>query len=127
MAGTKNLFDISGKVAVVTGAAGGLGNAIWHGLTDAGAKVIGADIREPTKKPSGDALFRLTDVSKRDEIRKLVGQACDQFGRIDIMIANAAIGGGARAEEEQRQDSIKSSGSTPKESCSVLPWKPPTG
>ena len=100
MAGTKNLFDISGKVAVVTGAAGGLGNAIWHGLADAGAQVIGADIREPATKPSNDALFRLTDVSKRDEIHKLVGQACDQFGRIDIMIANAAIGGGARAEEE---------------------------
>ena len=43
---TLKLFDVSGKVAVVTGAAGGLGAAMARGLDEAGAKVMAADIRE---------------------------------------------------------------------------------
>ncbi|MGA7409763.1 MAG: glucose 1-dehydrogenase [Bryobacteraceae bacterium] len=94
------LFDISGKVAVVTGAAGGLGQAISHGLSNSGAYVIGADVRDPGSFPRENARFLRTDVSSEADVDALVDEACKHFGRIDIMIANAAIGGGARAEEE---------------------------
>src|SRR5438132_9399674 len=94
------LFDLSGKVAVVTGAAGGLGGAMARGLTGAGARVVAADIREP-KVPLGDQIaFWRTDVSRKSEVDALVGETCRRFGRIDVMVANAAIGGGEAAEEE---------------------------
>ena len=94
------LFDISGKVAVVTGAAGGLGQAVSHGLSASGAFVVGADVRDPVSFPNKNARFLRTDVSCESDVNALVDDACQSFGKIDIMIANAAIGGGARAEEE---------------------------
>ena len=93
------MFDIKGKVAIVTGAAGGLGGAIFEGLSKAGAKVVGADLREPSSLSSGTS-FEKVDVSRREAVCRLLEQTCNQFGRLDIMVANAAIGGGARAEEE---------------------------
>jgi NAD(P)-dependent dehydrogenase (short-subunit alcohol dehydrogenase family) len=94
-----SLFDLTGRVAVVTGAAGGLGSAIAHGLTEAGVRVFGADVHEPKSFPPG-AEFRKVDVSSEAGVEGLVDETCKHFGRIDIMVANAAIGGGAKAEEE---------------------------
>jgi gluconate 5-dehydrogenase/2-deoxy-D-gluconate 3-dehydrogenase len=98
-----SLFDISGKVAVVTGASGGIGLALVHGLVDAGARVVGADVKEPATFPAKNALYLKTDVSREVDVDALVEKACQEFGKIDIMIANAAIGGGARAENETVQ------------------------
>jgi NAD(P)-dependent dehydrogenase (short-subunit alcohol dehydrogenase family) len=98
-----SLFDITGKVAVVTGAAGGIGQALVRGLSDCGAYVVGADLRDPADFPSINARFKRTDVTLESEVEALVEEACAHFGKIDIMIANAAIGGGARAEEETSQ------------------------
>src|SRR5438034_9722968 len=96
---TSKLFDVSGKVVVVTGAAGGLGAAMARGLDDAGARVMAADIREP-RTPLGDPIaIRRTDVSRRGEVDALIDETCRRFGRIDVMVANAAIGGGAAAEK----------------------------
>ena len=95
-----SLFDLSGKVAVVTGAAGGIGQALVHGLAANGVSVMGADIQEPNDLPAENARFRRTDVSVESQVKTLVDETCAQFGKIDIMIANAAIGGGARSEEE---------------------------
>jgi 2-dehydro-3-deoxy-D-gluconate 5-dehydrogenase len=97
---TSSLFDISGKVAVVTGAAGGIGQALVRGLTDCGAYVVGADVRDPGDYPGKNARFLRTDVSHESDVDALVEKTCHEFGKIDIMIANAAIGGGARAEDE---------------------------
>lgn len=94
------LFDITGKVAVVTGASGGIGQALVRGLAEAGAYVVGADVREPAAPLHQNARFLRTDVSKEEDVDVLVRKACQEFGKIDIMIANAAIGGGARSEEE---------------------------
>src|SRR2546425_12895861 len=95
--GTLRLFDISGKVAVVTGAAGGLGAAIARGLDGAGAKVVAADIRVP-QPPLGEPItFLRTDVSRRSEVDALIEETCRRFGRIDVMVSNAAIGAGAAA------------------------------
>jgi NAD(P)-dependent dehydrogenase (short-subunit alcohol dehydrogenase family) len=101
--GTLQLFDLSGKVAVVTGAAGGLGGAMARGLHGAGAKVMAADIREPQPSLDEPIVFLRTDVSKRDEVDALVEETCRRFGRIDVMVANAAIGGGAPAEKETEE------------------------
>jgi NAD(P)-dependent dehydrogenase (short-subunit alcohol dehydrogenase family) len=94
-----SLFDLAGRAAVVTGAAGGLGNAIVTGLAEAGVRVVGADTKEPQSFPR-DAEFRKVDVSSEADVENLVAETCERFGRIDIMVANAAIGGGARAEAE---------------------------
>ncbi len=97
------LFDLSGKVAVVTGAARGLGAAMARGLEGAGARVMAADIREPSGALGQQIAFRRTDVSRRTDVDALVEETCQQFGRIDIMVANAAIGGGAAAEQETEE------------------------
>lgn len=94
------LFDLTGKVAVVTGAASGLGNAMCRGLASAGAKVMGADIQQP-KSPLGQQVaFCRTDVSVKSDVDALINKTCERFGRIDVMVANAGIPGGAAAEKE---------------------------
>jgi NAD(P)-dependent dehydrogenase (short-subunit alcohol dehydrogenase family) len=98
-----SLFDIAGKVAVVTGASGGIGLALVHGLVEAGALVVGGDVKDPAGFPAKNALFLKTDVSREADVDALVDKACQEFGKIDIMIANAAIGGGARSENETVQ------------------------
>jgi NAD(P)-dependent dehydrogenase (short-subunit alcohol dehydrogenase family) len=99
-ADTIKLFDLSGKVAVVTGAARGLGAAMARGLAGAGAKVIATDIQTPVEAFEDDIVFQQTDVSNEQQVQALVAAACERFGRIDVMVANAAIPGGARAEDE---------------------------
>lgn len=91
------LFDIAGKSAVVTGVASGLGKAIARGLAEAGALVAGGDVADAPECPG---FFRTTDVSREGDVDTLVEEACARHGRIDIMVANAAIGGGARSEQE---------------------------
>jgi NAD(P)-dependent dehydrogenase (short-subunit alcohol dehydrogenase family) len=97
------LFDLSGKVAVVTGAARGLGGAMARGLAGAGAKVMAADILDPQAPLPPHVTFRRTDVSSKSEVDALVEETCRQFGRIDIMMANAGIPGGAAAEKETEE------------------------
>ncbi|MCI0622687.1 MAG: SDR family oxidoreductase [Acidobacteria bacterium] len=103
MPNTLRLFDISGKVAVVTGAAGGLGGAISRGLNAAGAKVLAADICDPKVAFDQEIAFLRTDVSLRSDVDALIEEACNRFGRIDLMVSNAAIGGGAAAEKETEE------------------------
>ncbi len=102
-AGTMGLFNISGKVAVVTGAAGGLGGAVVRGLGSAGAKVMAADITEPKTPLGNQVAFRRTDVSRKHEVDALAEEACQRYGRMDVMISNAAIPGGAAAENETEE------------------------
>lgn len=93
------LFALTGRAAVVTGAARGLGAAMARALAGAGAQVIAADIRDPEFAADG-VFFERADVSDEGQVHALVESAGRRFGRLDIMVANAAIPGGARAEEE---------------------------
>ncbi len=100
---TSKLFDLSGKSAVVTGAARGLGAAIARGLAGAGAKVLASDIRDPVVVPGHGVHFFHADVSKHDDVKTLTEQAISRFGRLDVMVCNAAIGGGSPAEDETEE------------------------
>jgi len=90
--------QLDGKVALVTGATYGIGKAIADLFAVHGAKVILA-ARDETKgvvaladvRRKSDAIFIKTDVSKSSEVKKMVDEAINKFGRIDILVNNAGI------------------------------------
>lgn len=94
-----NLFDLTGKAALVTGGNGGIGLAMARGLAEAGASVAISG-RNPDKNAT--ALAELTktgskavaiagDVSDEDSCRRIVDEAAQALGRLDILINNAGI------------------------------------
>ena len=85
-------MDLDGKVAVVTGAAMGIGFAVAQALTDAGAQVVLADRdSEAGKQAAADVggLFVRTDVSEDDELRRMIATAERFGGGIDVLVNNA--------------------------------------
>ena len=95
------LFDITGKVAVITGAAGGIGRAIALDLGKFGASVVVADMAiEDAERVAGEiesaggkAIALKTDVTRKEEVEQMAQQTVQRFGRIDILINNAGIMG----------------------------------
>jgi len=87
------------KVAIITGAAQGIGATFAAGFADEGAKIVVADILdgngvvEAIEESGGEAIFVSTDVTNQNECDTLVKAAVDRFGSIDILINNAAIFG----------------------------------
>ena len=82
------------RVAVITGAASGIGLAAARRMAAEGAHVVVADVDERAGKEAADAvggLFVKTDVTSEDEVRHLYEAAHDQYGRIDIAFNNAGI------------------------------------
>jgi 3alpha(or 20beta)-hydroxysteroid dehydrogenase len=88
-------FSLDGKVAVVTGAASGIGKCTAERFLKAGAKVVSADIRfdHETVQDENQALVRV-DVSREEQIKALMETAVSLFGRLDIVVNNAGIGMG---------------------------------
>ena len=89
---------LDGQVAIVTGAAQGLGLGVVRQLIADGASVILADVQQP-EQHTLDALGpgatpTLCDVSDSGAVDALVTTVVERFGRLDIMVANAGIGGG---------------------------------
>lgn len=90
---------MSGKVAVVTGAASGMGLGIAKALADEGARVVIADLNlEAAEKAVGEiesagaeALAVRADVSSREDVAALVSASVDRFGRIDVWFNNAGF------------------------------------
>jgi NAD(P)-dependent dehydrogenase (short-subunit alcohol dehydrogenase family) len=97
-----NLFDISGKTAIVTGAASGLGLSIAEVLAENGANVVLLDLdqngleeaADRLRKSGADVLIKTVDVSNRNQMRRCVDSVADEFGGLDIVFGNAGIGGG---------------------------------
>jgi NAD(P)-dependent dehydrogenase (short-subunit alcohol dehydrogenase family) len=90
--------ELSGKVAIVTGGASGIGRATVELFVEEGAKVVVADIdaargEELVATLGGMTRFKRTNVANAEEIQALVDFAVAQFGRLDIMFNNAGIGG----------------------------------
>ena len=93
---------LAGKTAIVTGASSGIGRAIALTFARHGANVVMADVRddpreggEPTptiiEREGGSARFAHADVSRWSDIDALVQGAVDAFGRLDVIVNNAAI------------------------------------
>ena len=87
------MFSIDGKVAVVTGAASGIGLATARRFAAAGARVVLADLTEAGHIASEiGGVFVRTDVSREEDVEALMQRAAKDHGRIDVVINNAGIG-----------------------------------
>ncbi|XKH59672.1 SDR family oxidoreductase [Halomonas sediminis] len=93
------MSEINAKVVIITGASSGLGEATAHRLAKGGAKLVLAARREERLKAltdqineqGGDAIYRVTDVTKREQVEDLAQAARDTYGRIDVLINNAGV------------------------------------
>ena len=95
-----NLFDLTDKVAIVTGSTRGIGKAIAEALADQGARVVISSRKQDAceevaaeinaKHGAGRAIAVAASISEKAALQNLVDQTRAQFGRIDILVCNAA-------------------------------------
>ena len=92
-----DIFNLSGKVALVTGARTGIGQGIAKGLAEAGCDVVGAghaampETEEYIKNLGRKFLFYDIDLTTQEKIQALVDETIKTFGRLDILVNNAGI------------------------------------
>ena len=89
-------MKLKGRIAIVTGAAEGIGKAIAVAFAKEGAKVVIADInyelaKETAAEIGSDAMAMKADVTKWDEVTAMVKQTVEKFGRVDILVNNAGV------------------------------------
>jgi len=103
-----NLFDLSGKTAVVVGGAGGIGQAIAQGIAEAGAKTVITSRKEESlqraqeeiKEASGiDVGYYTADASDEAAVEELVKKAVADLGRVDILVCAQGLNKKFPAEE----------------------------
>lgn len=99
----RQLTDLSGQAAIVTGASSGIGSAVAKALAQAGASVVVDHPPGPTSREKaeavvaeieaagGDAMAFAADISRQDQVAAMVQEAVKRFGALDIMVANAGI------------------------------------
>src|SRR3979411_2113914 len=103
---------LDGKVAVITGATSGIGLRTAEVFVAEGARLVIAGRRAPegealARKLGANCIFRQTDVTVENEMRALIGEAVEKFGRIDCLFNNAggpAQTGGIEGLEVERFD-----------------------
>ncbi len=95
---THPLFDLTGRVALVTGGSKGLGKAMARGFAEAGAHIVissrsdselkaaAAEIAEGTK---AKVVYFVADMTRREDVKKLAASALSAMGRVDILVNNA--------------------------------------
>ena len=91
--------DLSGKVVLVTGGGQGIGEGIVRVFAGAGAKVViatrseanGRAVADSVVKGGGVAWLNQTDVGRRSEVKRVVAETVQRFGRLDMVVHNAAV------------------------------------
>jgi NAD(P)-dependent dehydrogenase (short-subunit alcohol dehydrogenase family)/predicted dehydrogenase len=105
-------FDLGGRVALVTGATGMLGRECAEELAQAGAAVVVTDVdqtrceelaREIARKAGTETLGVAADLTREPDIQRLVDCAVARFGRIDVLVNNAAMNPAAGSADSRRQ------------------------
>ncbi|MBD6619327.1 SDR family oxidoreductase [Komarekiella sp. 'clone 1'] len=94
-----SLFNLTNKVAIITGSARGIGRAIAQGLASVGTKVVVADIKvaesektaQMIQAAGGEAIAIPTDVRNRQDCLRLIEQTVAHYHKLDIMVCNAGI------------------------------------
>lgn len=107
-----NLFDLSGKVAIVTGGARGIGLALARGLGEAGAAIVLVDllreeVQESSKVLNEKGLKSIAihaDVTNPGSLENMAEQTLRKFAKIDILINNAGVSIGKSVEETDEKD-----------------------
>jgi len=107
MPALRELFDLSGRVAIVTGGSRGLGQEMAEGLAEAGASLMLCARREEWLTPTVTGMRRqgfrvegtVCDVARADQVQAVVDRTMAAYGRIDILINNAGVSWGARPED----------------------------
>jgi gluconate 5-dehydrogenase len=108
----KQLFDLTGRVAIITGGSIGLGRQMAEGLGEMGAHVVLCARKEERCRDAAEELQQLgvkaialaCDVKSPASIQQLVDATVEEFGRIDVLINNAGISWGAPVEEMRLED-----------------------
>ena len=96
----ERVSDFGGRVAIVTGAAGGIGSVIVRRFVEAGGRAVIADLDAERgtavvpdgPEPGGDLLFVRTDVRAGAQVDRLVERTVERFGRVDILVHGAGVG-----------------------------------
>src|SRR2546430_7832648 len=102
----KELFDLSGRVAIVTGGSRGLGQEMAEGLAEAGASLMLCARRDEWLTPTVDDFRRrgftvegmLCDVANPAHVQATVDKTVSRFGKVDILINNAGVTWAAEPE-----------------------------
>jgi NAD(P)-dependent dehydrogenase (short-subunit alcohol dehydrogenase family) len=108
----KKMEDFQGKVAVVTGAASGIGRALAEKSAQLGMKVVLADVEAGALEQAGeemraggaDVLAVQTDVSKAEDVEALAQKAYDTCGAVHLLFNNAGVGGGTTVWDSSLAD-----------------------
>jgi 2-deoxy-D-gluconate 3-dehydrogenase len=96
---SSSLFDLTGRVAIVTGGNGGIGLGMATGLAEAGAAIVIAARDQKKSAEAAEKLQKLgarvatveVDVKDQDSVKRMVQATLDRFQRVDILVANAGI------------------------------------
>jgi NAD(P)-dependent dehydrogenase (short-subunit alcohol dehydrogenase family) len=105
----EDIFSLSGRTALITGAAKGLGRVLALGLARQGADIAAADTDPDVQNLAAEieslgrkAITATCDITREDDVRDLVGRCVREFGHIDILVNNAGINLKAPAIEQTR-------------------------
>ena len=94
-----SLFDLTGKVALITGASRGIGRAIAERMAEHGAKVVISSrkldaceqVAEGIRAKGGEAIAVACNIGRKEELKALVDATNQKWGRIDVLVCNAAV------------------------------------